>query len=51
MKKQRADSDGPVEDRSANFPRALGDVLGRATAEHQKTEPVPTVQVTQDEEL
>ncbi|KAI0965299.1 hypothetical protein F4678DRAFT_336540 [Xylaria arbuscula] len=51
MKKQRANADGTVEDRSANFPSALGDVLGRANAEQQKKESIPTVQITEDEEL
>ncbi|KAI1814224.1 hypothetical protein GGS20DRAFT_577008 [Poronia punctata] len=51
MKKQRGDSDGNTEDRSANFPRAIGDVLGRALAEQANAQQVPTVQVTQDEEL
>ncbi|KAJ8107064.1 hypothetical protein ONZ43_g6853 [Nemania bipapillata] len=50
MKKQRANADGITEDRSANFPSALGDVLGRITSQ-QKTESVPKVQVTEDEEL
>ncbi|KAI0390328.1 hypothetical protein F5Y17DRAFT_69913 [Xylariaceae sp. FL0594] len=53
MKKQRADPDGPAVDRSTSFPRALGDVLGRATAEHNRSEPEAAVQVTKedDEEL
>ncbi|KAI0868766.1 hypothetical protein GGS24DRAFT_198230 [Hypoxylon argillaceum] len=50
MKKQRANADGTIEDRSANFPSALGDVLGRIT-DQQKNESVPKVQVTHDEEL
>ncbi|KAI0096371.1 hypothetical protein GGR51DRAFT_553569 [Nemania sp. FL0031] len=50
MKKQRANADGVVEDRSANFPSALGDVLGRITSQQHK-ESVPKVQVTEDEEL
>lgn len=32
LKKQRASLDANLQDRSANFPSALGDVLGRATA-------------------
>ncbi|KAI1424691.1 hypothetical protein F5Y12DRAFT_785224 [Xylaria sp. FL1777] len=51
MKKQRADIDGTAEDRSANFPSALGDVLGRVNAEQQRKEPVPAVKITEDEEL
>ncbi|KAI3317728.1 hypothetical protein HD806DRAFT_360179 [Xylariaceae sp. AK1471] len=51
MKKQRANADGVVEDRSANFPSALGDVLGRATADQQKAVSTPTVKITDDEEL
>ncbi|KAJ2968960.1 hypothetical protein NUW58_g10103 [Xylaria curta] len=51
MKKQRANADGATEDRSVNFPSALGDVLGRATAGQKTKEPVPTVQITEDEEL
>ncbi|KAI0812822.1 hypothetical protein GGR55DRAFT_583439 [Xylaria sp. FL0064] len=51
MKKQRANADGSAEDRSANFPSALGDVLGRANAEQAKKEPIPAVQITEDEEL
>ncbi|KAI0183499.1 hypothetical protein EV127DRAFT_457500 [Xylaria flabelliformis] len=50
MKKQRANGDGAT-DRSVNFPSALGDVLGRATTDQQKKESIPTVQVTEDEEL
>lgn len=51
MKKHRANGDSATEDRSVNFPSALGDVLSRATTEQQKKEPIPTVQVTEDEEL
>ncbi|KAI1734066.1 hypothetical protein F4680DRAFT_364931 [Xylaria scruposa] len=51
MKKQRANGDGTTEDRSVNFPSALGDVLGRATSDQQKKESIPTVQITEDEEL
>ncbi|KAJ8122057.1 hypothetical protein O1611_g9940 [Lasiodiplodia mahajangana] len=50
MKKQRANADGVIEDRSANFPSALGDVLGRITSQQQK-ESVPKLRVTEDEEL
>ncbi|KAI0198189.1 hypothetical protein F4808DRAFT_266161 [Astrocystis sublimbata] len=50
LKKQRANGD-TTEDRSANFPAGLGDVLARATAGQQKKESIPTVQVTEDEEL
>ncbi|KAI1366833.1 hypothetical protein F5Y08DRAFT_113105 [Xylaria arbuscula] len=50
MKKHRASLGGPAEDRSANFPSALGDVLGRANADLQK-KAVPAVQITEDEEL
>jgi hypothetical protein len=35
MKKQRASVDALGQDRSAGFPSALGDVLGRATSEKQ----------------
>ncbi|ETS78258.1 hypothetical protein PFICI_10320 [Pestalotiopsis fici W106-1] len=35
MKKQRASVDALGQDRSAGFPSALGDVLGRATSEQQ----------------
>lgn len=51
MKKHRANEDGATEDRSANFPSALGDVLARATADQQKKQPVPSVQINDDEEL
>lgn len=51
MKKQRANADGIAEDRSAHFPSALGDVLGRAYADQQKTASVPTVKIDEDEEL
>lgn len=51
MKKQRASAEGGTEDRSANFPSALGDVLGRAAMDQQKKESVPTVHITGDEEL
>ncbi|KAI1169943.1 hypothetical protein F4777DRAFT_158798 [Nemania sp. FL0916] len=51
MKKQRANGDDAAEDRSAHFPSALGDVLGRAMAGQQKKEVAPTVQVTTEEEL
>ncbi|KAI0407315.1 hypothetical protein F4802DRAFT_595539 [Xylaria palmicola] len=52
MKKQRANADGATEDRSANFPSAIGDVLGRASTDQQKREPAgPTVRITDDEEL
>ncbi|KAI1111298.1 hypothetical protein F5Y14DRAFT_316686 [Nemania sp. NC0429] len=51
MKKQRASAEGGTEDRSANFPSALGDVLGRAATDQQKKESVPTVHITGHEEL
>ncbi|KAI0503387.1 hypothetical protein F5B22DRAFT_652101 [Xylaria bambusicola] len=51
MKKHRASADGTAEDRSANFPSALGDVLGRANADQQMKKSVPAVQITEDEEL
>ncbi|GAP88277.1 putative beta-lactamase-type transpeptidase fold domain-containing protein [Rosellinia necatrix] len=50
MKKHRANADDATEDRSANFPSALGDVLGRATADQHRQAP-PTVQITEDDEL
>lgn len=34
LKKQRPSVDDVALDRSAGFPSAIGDVLGRATAEH-----------------
>ncbi|RYP50401.1 hypothetical protein DL768_004076 [Monosporascus sp. mg162] len=43
LKKQRADVDGTRQDRSASFPSALGDVLGRATAD---TPPKPETHAT-----
>ncbi|KAK5637432.1 hypothetical protein RRF57_013144 [Xylaria bambusicola] len=51
MKKHRASTDGTAGDRSANFPSALGDVLGRANADQQMKKSVPAVQITEDEEL
>lgn len=50
LKKQRADDDD-TPDRSVNFPSALGDVLGRATADQQKKQAQPKVEVDEDEEL
>lgn len=56
LKKQRASVDASLQDRSANFPSALGDVLGRATAAaaaadaKSKQEP-PTPANIEDEEL
>ncbi|KAI0442778.1 hypothetical protein F4803DRAFT_349126 [Xylaria telfairii] len=50
MKKHRANGDGTTEDRSVNFPSALGDVLGRATTGQQKKESIPTVQITEEDE-
>ncbi|KAI1343054.1 hypothetical protein F5Y15DRAFT_371938 [Xylariaceae sp. FL0016] len=47
LKKQRGNSEEEAQDRSANFPSAIGDVLGRATAEQKKKEAQP---VAQDEE-
>ncbi|KAI1373575.1 hypothetical protein F4677DRAFT_429326 [Hypoxylon crocopeplum] len=49
LKKQRADDETP--DRSVNFPSALGDVLGRATADQKKKEVQPPTLVDEDEEL
>lgn len=57
LKKQRADDETP--DRSINFPSALGDVLGRATADQQKKQAQTATQSTaqaivkgdEDEEL
>ncbi|KAI2610591.1 hypothetical protein GGR54DRAFT_374033 [Hypoxylon sp. NC1633] len=49
LKKQRPDNE--TLDRSVNFPSALGDVLGRATAEQQKKEKEGLVQEDGDEEL
>ncbi|KAI1208299.1 uncharacterized protein F4807DRAFT_158969 [Annulohypoxylon truncatum] len=49
LKKQRADDETP--DRSANFPSALGDVLGRAMADQQKEGEKVKVEVDEDEEL
>ncbi|KAI8631379.1 hypothetical protein F5Y19DRAFT_473785 [Xylariaceae sp. FL1651] len=51
MKKQRANADDGKEDRSASFPSALGDVLGRAIADQQKKESIPSVKIDEDEEL
>ncbi|KAI2628153.1 hypothetical protein GGS21DRAFT_527990 [Xylaria nigripes] len=51
MKKQRANEDSPVEDRSVKFPSALGDVLGRTSASSPNKESVPKVEITEDEEL
>ncbi|KAI1100790.1 hypothetical protein F4804DRAFT_33797 [Jackrogersella minutella] len=48
LKKQRADDD-ETPDRSINFPAALGDVLGRATADQKKKETQP--KIDEDEEL
>ncbi|KAI2633016.1 hypothetical protein GGS26DRAFT_64603 [Hypomontagnella submonticulosa] len=48
LKKHRADDETP--DRSVNFPSALGDVLGRATADQQKKEKQAATQ-DDDEEL
>ncbi|KAI5866382.1 hypothetical protein GGS23DRAFT_384860 [Durotheca rogersii] len=49
LKKHRADEE--PQDRSINFPAALGDVLGRATADQQKKEAHSTVKHDSDEEL
>ncbi|KAI0888185.1 uncharacterized protein GGS22DRAFT_94312 [Annulohypoxylon maeteangense] len=50
LKKQRADDE--ITDRSANFPSALGDVLGRAMADQEKKgEQQVKVEVDEDEEL
>lgn len=56
LKKQRASVDASLQDRSANFPSALGDVLGRATAaaaaaEAQSKQEKPTPTKEEDEEL
>lgn len=56
LKKQRANGDEAQTDRSTLFPSALGDVLGRATADQDKKEaaqqPPPSVKVNnEDEEL
>ncbi|KAI1263255.1 hypothetical protein F5Y18DRAFT_429345 [Xylariaceae sp. FL1019] len=51
MKKQRGSTDDAAHDRSANFPSALGDVLGRATAAQQATASIPAVNLDEDEEL
>ncbi|OTB09317.1 hypothetical protein M426DRAFT_77719 [Hypoxylon sp. CI-4A] len=49
LKKQRADDETP--DRSINFPSALGDVLGRATADQKKQEEAQSTIKDEDEEL
>lgn len=53
LKKQRADDE--TTDRSINFPSALGDVLGRATADQEKKIKEEQVKVQlqfgEDEEL
>ncbi|KAI8960472.1 hypothetical protein F5Y11DRAFT_267473 [Daldinia sp. FL1419] len=53
LKKQRADDEAP--DRSVNFPSALGDVLGRATADQEKRTSEGQIKVdvnfNEDEEL
>ncbi|KAI1823492.1 hypothetical protein F4861DRAFT_549685 [Xylaria intraflava] len=51
MKKQRANEDGTTEDRSVKFPSALGDVLGRSIAKSPNQQPIPKVEITEDEEL
>ncbi|KAI1411143.1 hypothetical protein F5Y13DRAFT_67322 [Hypoxylon sp. FL1857] len=50
LKKQRADDD-ETPDRSVNFPSALGDVLGRATADQERKQAQLKVEVDEDEEL
>ncbi|KAI0477494.1 hypothetical protein GGR56DRAFT_411478 [Xylariaceae sp. FL0804] len=49
MKKQRANSEEDARDRSANFPSALGDVLGRATAAQQSASQ-PAAQAQDDDD-
>ncbi|KAI0836343.1 hypothetical protein F5Y06DRAFT_107481 [Hypoxylon sp. FL0890] len=50
LKKQRADDD-ETPDRSVNFPSALGDVLGRATADQQGKQAQVKAENDEDEEL
>lgn len=55
LKKQRASVDAAPQDRSANFPSAIGDVLGRATAATTSTNAQPKTEnpppYDEDEEL
>ena len=53
LKKQRASVDGAAQDRSANFPSALGDVLARASADTQAKQQgnVPASTIEEDEVL
>ncbi|KAI0004427.1 hypothetical protein F4779DRAFT_630375 [Xylariaceae sp. FL0662B] len=51
LKKQRANGDDEPQDRSANFPATLGNVLGRATTEQQIGQTKPRAKEAEDEEL
>jgi hypothetical protein len=42
LKKQRASVSELAQDRTAGFPSALGDVIGRAAAEQKANETTPT---------
>ncbi|KXJ89721.1 hypothetical protein Micbo1qcDRAFT_121322 [Microdochium bolleyi] len=50
LKKHRASVDASTLDRSAGFPSAIGDVLGRATADQQKKEAAIANKVKEEEE-
>jgi len=50
LKKHRASMDGASLDRSAGFPSAIGDVLGRAQADQQKKEAASANKLKEEEE-
>lgn len=50
LKKHRASMDGSSLDRSAGFPSAIGDVLGRAQADQAKKEAASANKLKEEEE-